>query len=244
MALKSTSRAALRAAFLLFPPALLWGCGSYRVRWQGVELPPSAASRTHPEGDEASRAVRYNNLGVYFERQGEPEKALDYYRRARELDPFLTVARINAGNVNLRMGNLPAAAARYREALEIEQDHPRALNNLAWVYLQQGEKVEESLVLARRAIEADPDHRYLYLDTLGWALWKAGRTAEALQTLEEAREITPEEEAYLLGMTHYHLGVIHGEMGEGETAARHLRRSLEYRPSPELERKIRMLLEE
>lgn len=236
------ARLILKAA-VLAAGLVLSGCSSYRVRWQGVELPPLSA-RSRPEEDDVSRAARLNNLGVYLEERGDLKGALEHYRAALGIDPLLTVAYINAGNAHLRLGNLPSASSHYRRALEVEPDHPRALNNLAWVYIQQEGSADEAIALARRAIEADPGQRYLYLDTLGWALWNAGRGDDALEILEEAREVTPEEKTALLGATHYHLGVIYRERGEDKTARRHFRKSLEYGSSPETEREIRKLLGE
>jgi Flp pilus assembly protein TadD len=232
----------MATGFLLAAIGIGSGCRTYRVRLQGVELPPPSTARPHSEEGGGSRAGQHNNLGVFLERQGDLEGALRQYKLAQKQDPSLTVAFVNAGNVNLQLGNLAGAVFYYREALRLEPDQPRALNNLAWVYLLQGERPEEAVDLVKRALAADPLHPYLYLDSLGWALWQAGREEESLAVLKEAVETTPEEEAALLGEAHYHLGMIYLAREEYDAAAQHFRKSLEYYRPPGREREIEIYL--
>ena len=218
----------------------LAGCSSYRVVVQGVEVDRLVESRTGPAAPEGVRreAVFHNDLGVFLERDGDLEGALEQYRIARAKDRGLTAAYINAGNVHVKLGELDQAAKLYREALEREPDNPRALNNLAWVMVMEDRDLEEAVELLERALAADPEHRYLYLDSLGWALFRSGKIAAARETLREALEQTPEDETYLLAETHYHLGVILKEAGKREEAVFHLGESLRLRPDPVREREL------
>ncbi len=225
--------------FLLLCPALA-GCSSYRVVVQGVEVDRMIASRqapADPEG-EKRRAAFHNDLGVLLEREGDLEGALEQYRTAREIDPGLVPAYVNAGNVRFQLGEFDQAVRLYREALEIDPDNPRALNNLAWVMVTEDRDLEEAVELLQRALDADPENRYRYLDSLGWARYRRGETEAALATLEEALVQTPEEETYLLAETHHHLGLILRETGETERAAFHFEESLRLRPDPEREREL------
>ena len=187
-------------------------------------------------------AAYHNDLGVLFEREGNLKEALKQYRLAREIDPGLVVASINAGNVWIKLDNLQQAVSCYRFALEREPDHPRALNNLAWVYILMGEQLDEAVSLLKKAIASDPDHRYRYLDSLGWAYYLKGETETGLKTLLSALEETPGEETHLLAETHYHLGRIYHSRDNYEQAGLHFAKSLELNPSPQREDEINKLL--
>ncbi len=221
----------------------LAGCSSYRVVVQGVEVDRLVESRTvqaDPIG-EREEAVFRNDLGVALEQEGDLEGALEQYRRARQLDPGLVPAYINAGNVQVKMNKLAEAKRLYREALDRDPVNPQALNNLAWVMVMEDRDLEDAISLLTLALTADPDHPYLYLDTMGWALYQQGKVGEARRTLELALEQTPEEETYLRAEAHYHLAAILLETGAREAAAGHLRESLRLRPGPERERELERL---
>ncbi len=215
-------------------------CSGYRMTVQGVNLDHFIES--HPAGagapDLQQEAVYHNDLGVLLERDGDLRGALTQYQLARKKDPDLVLAYINAGNVLVKMNELIEAEQLYRQALEREPDQPQALNNMAWVLLLRGEKPAGAITLLERAIEVDAENRYRYLDSLGWALYRDGRIEEAAQTLARALEETPPAEDYLLGETHYHLGLICLERGEKQAADEHFRKSLEIYPSPEREAEI------
>lgn len=220
------------------------GCSGYRLTVQGVELDRLAGSQPAgiPDEPAGSEAAQHNDLGVALEKEGELEHALRQYKIARRKDPALVVAIVNAGNVCVKLNNLAGAVYYYQSALEREPDNPRALNNLAWVYILQGEKLPSAISLLERAIAADPDHRYLYLDSLGWAYYQNGRAVEAISVLKNALEETPPGDGYLLGEANYHLGVIYHSQGKREKAVTHFKKCLELNPSPERESEIELLL--
>ncbi len=226
--------------FLLLCPVLA-GCSSYRVVVQGVEIDRMIASRP-ADPEEAERlAAFHNDLGVLLEGEGDLEGALEQYRIAREKDPGLVSAYVNAGNVRFKLGEPDRAERLYREALEIDPDNPRALNNLAWVMVTGNRDLEDAVELLKRALAADPENRYRYLDSLGWARYRRGETEAARSILEEALDLTPEEETYLRAETHYHLGLLLHETGERGPAAFHFEESLRLRPDPERERELEEL---
>ena len=227
---------------ILFLPALIGGCSNYRVSLQGVDLELLSQTFSPRSLPPSPPAAEHNNLGVILEQEGNFSGALAQYRLALQADPELTVAYVNAGNVCLKLNNFAGADFYYREALDLDPNNPRALNNRAWLYLQKEEEIPRAITLIRRAISADPDHSYLYLDSLGWALYRNGEIKEAIPTLQAALKQTPAEETYLLSETHYHLGRIYRKEGEEEKAVSHLRKSLELTDSPSRKSEIRSLL--
>lgn len=229
---------------LLASALLLGGCADYAVTVQGIPLDrlAGAGEPSETRGEGGREAARLNNAGVLKEREGDLAGARRQYELALELDPSFVTAWVNAGNVHLKLADYPEAERCYRAALELDPDHPRALNNLAWSYLVRKEKIAEAVGLLERAIAADPDRRWLYLDSLGWARHQEGKTDQAIAILSEALAATPDEEDSLLAETRYHLGVISKERGDTAAAADHLREALKRSPGAQREREIRELL--
>jgi Tfp pilus assembly protein PilF len=62
----------------------------------------------------------FNNLGYGFEKRGDFEKAISYYRKAlsNPLYPTAEKAYINMGNSYYRLGNFDAALQSYKEAIK------------------------------------------------------------------------------------------------------------------------------
>jgi len=90
------------------------------------------------------------------------------------------------------MGNDEAAAAQYRRVLKTSDDLV-AMNNLAWIYIEQGDR--RGLDLATKAHELNPDHPGV-ADTYAWALIQAalaGDLAAAQRYLDELREAGAED---------------------------------------------------
>ena len=97
-------------------------------------------------------ASEHNDLGVVYERAGRTELAAREYRKALRLDPKLTIARVNLGNLAAGRGKWREAERCYRAALRIRADDPDALNNLALALVRQGRGLDEAERLAGRAL--------------------------------------------------------------------------------------------
>ena len=97
-------------------------------------------------------------------------------------------------------GRYPEAVSAYERSLEIEPDHPVALNNLAWLLATASDHQIRNLPLAIElaekavALERNP----MFLDTLAEAYYAAGRTSEALALINEAIDRADENLDYYL----------------------------------------------
>jgi tetratricopeptide (TPR) repeat protein len=115
------------------------------------------------------------------------------------------------------------ATARNHYLRAVDKGHRTAAiyNGLAWVSVEAGAgDPEESIEYARKALAMDPGNADI-LDTLGWALQRAGRTDEALPLLTRAYEMNPS-----MFCIHYHLGQAYLALGRTELAGEHLRKQL------------------
>ena len=77
----------------------------------------------------------------------------------------------------------------YRQIISIQPNNAAALNNLAWMYQEQGNP--EAMDMARRAYELAPQSAAV-ADTYGWILLNNGEETESVAILEKAHELAPE----------------------------------------------------
>ncbi|HEY4158205.1 MAG TPA: tetratricopeptide repeat protein [Polyangiaceae bacterium] len=99
------------------------------------------------------------------------------YREAVNLDPWLSIAYTNLGNIRFRRHDAEGAEALYKKALEIDGHQPEAQYNLGYVMLERGQP-EHSIPLFHGAIEADPKFSDAYFN-LAMAYEQIGETSKA-----------------------------------------------------------------
>ncbi|HYY06704.1 MAG TPA: hypothetical protein VE997_08995, partial [Candidatus Limnocylindria bacterium] len=165
-------------------------------------------------------------LGRVRAAEGHLARALDLYQRA--------VARVPAPDLVAALGDVHAAAGHADEAerqyalVEYMDTVAAALGTtygrqLALFYADHDRRPEEALRLAR--LEAAGRGDIYTDDTLAWACYTNGRFAEAARAAHRALRLGTED-----AMLHYHAGVIAAALGQGRSAARHLRRALALNP--------------
>ena len=107
-------------------------------------------------------------------------------------------------------GSAGEAIEAYERALESNPNDGISLNNLAWMYYEQGD--DRAISTARRAREALPAN-WSVLDTLGWILVEAGQLEEGRAVLTEAAELAGGQP-----IVRYHLAEAHARSGDTRTA--------------------------
>src|SRR5206468_5246811 len=132
--------------------------------------------------------------------QGEADEAIACYRKAIELDPKNARAHLRLGNAFRAQKKWDEALAEYRQALEIDPKDAGArdalawgMNNLAWALATHPEPARRdpgrAVSLATEAVELKPQEGIIG-NTLGTALYRAGRWKDATETLEKANRRT------------------------------------------------------
>jgi tetratricopeptide (TPR) repeat protein len=104
-------------------------------------------------------------------------EAESLYRRALDLDPWLTIAYTNLGNIRFRLQDIEGAEAYYRRALEIDGRQPEAQYNLGYLMLDRGDP-QTAIPLFLGAIAADPRFADAYFN-LAMAYEQVGEAAQA-----------------------------------------------------------------
>jgi predicted Zn-dependent protease len=116
-------------------------------------------------------------------------------------------------------GDLLKAKAVYEDLMARTPDDPAVLNNLAELYGALGDV--RSLILARRAHELAPNDPAV-MDTLGWALVRAGQPEKGLAYLRDAISRLATS-----GEIRYHLAVALEDLGREDEAFHELSTALE-----------------
>lgn len=105
------------------------------------------------------------------------DEAERLYTQAIQLDPWLSIAYTNLGNIRFRRQDTDGAEQLYRKALEIDARQPEAQYNLGYVMLERGQP-QLSIPLFLGAIEADPKFSDAYFN-LAMAYEQIGESQKA-----------------------------------------------------------------
>jgi TPR repeat protein len=116
------------------------------------------------------------------------------------------------------------------------QECPGAMNNLAYLWAEQGKELDKALIWAGKAVSMEPENG-AFVDTLGWVLFKKGRHDEALGRLAEAEKLNSED-ANILD----HLAETYFKLGKKAEAAQYWKRAIEQSADQEFNEKIQLKL--
>jgi tetratricopeptide (TPR) repeat protein len=87
-------------------------------------------------------------------------------------------------------GDWPGAERDLKQALTISPDEPDVLNYLGYSWIDRGIDLKDAKVMIEKAVAAKPDSGAI-VDSLGWADYKLGLYADAVEQLEHATELEP-----------------------------------------------------
>jgi len=144
------------------------------------------------------------------------DEALTILRQAASADPHSPDANLYLGDLYMRRRDATAARNSYEEALRRSPSNPRAMNNIASLIADSGGDLRRAYGLATRLHQAFPDNP-AYADTLGWILFRMGKTEPSLALLRLAASRLPQ-----IAVVRYHLGVALLQTGDRAAARREL----------------------
>jgi Flp pilus assembly protein TadD len=129
-------------------------------------------------------------IGLYraYSMSGNTAMALVFAQSWARDNPADQTARRVLAEAYLAAGHYPEARQAYQGILSQDKDDPAALNNLANVLLQLGDKGAPAM--AERAYKVAPQDPNV-ADTLGLILLKSGQAERSLKYLREARIRAP-----------------------------------------------------
>lgn len=117
------------------------------------------------------------------------DRAEAAYERALELDPSLSNALTNLGNIRFRRGFVVEAEGLYRAALAVDPTQPEAHYNLGFLYFESGEPAKAAQSF-EQALENDPAFADAHFN-LAMAYEELGRYLDARPHWETYLELDP-----------------------------------------------------
>lgn len=182
----------------------------------------------------------HNDLGVAYESRGENSLARREYEAALNQNPASLVARMNLGNVLLKIGEWRAAESAFEEVVARNSNHAAAYNNLAWALIEQKRRLPEALQFAQRALDLDPDpgRSLYYRDTIGMAYLSLGNTAAAVATFRDLIARADGSSLEFLGEVYYHLGLAYEQAGDRVQFLESMRKAKALLPEGDLARRV------
>lgn len=105
----------------------------------------------------SDEAIRRNNFGAELLKQGRVEEAIGEFRRALELDPGYTAARLNLAYAYERGDRIDEAISEYKKALEQEPKNVLGQNNLGVLYDKKG-LYDQAVAAFEQALRVDPSN--------------------------------------------------------------------------------------
>jgi len=152
--------------------------------WRNSSTLLEHALRVNPQSWAAE-----NSLAVLHLQHGQSQQAFDRATRAKELNASDPLPYLVRGSVLASRGDLPAATAEFRQAVDVAPNHSLALTNLGGILAQQGQ-FNDAIVMLQRAIAADPDNAQAYLN-LGALQAHQNDLAASARSLQTAVQLSP-----------------------------------------------------
>ena len=154
------------------------------------------------------------------------DEALARARQAVEIVPESSELPFTLGSLLDSLGKRDEAMKVMQGIVASHPEHYQALNYVGYSLAVQGKDLEHALELLQRADRLAPD-QFFIVDSLAWALFRLGRTEEALQNIRRAVALVPSPEVEILE----HYGDIAAAAGQKEEARKAYEQALKLKPA-------------
>lgn len=133
----------------------------------------------------------HNELGLAYKELGQPEKAMEHFNTAIDLNPLHFTALNNKGSVLFARGETgrEKAIQCFEKALEANPNFERAASNLGAAYGMMGD-YKESIRWFKRAVEIDPGNAQNYF-FIGLSYQNMGEAELSKTWAEKAYALDP-----------------------------------------------------
>ena len=144
------------------------------------------------------------NLGLLQFSAKQYPAALASFQRAEELheaatentEPLSAGFYYRYGAAAEQVKDFALAEAKLRRSAQLDPASPDPLNHLAYMWAEQGVRLDEALPLSEKTLRLEPLNP-AYLDTRGWIHFRAGRFDAAVTDLLMAATIMPDDATIL-----------------------------------------------
>ncbi len=111
-------------------------------------------------------------------------------KKIKKKHPLYPKSKDGRGVAYERIGEWEKAEKDLLSSLEASPDQAYVINYLAYSWIEQGKKIEQSLNMLERANDLKPNDPYI-IDSLGWALFKLKRYEDSKYHLQSAVKLMP-----------------------------------------------------
>jgi tetratricopeptide (TPR) repeat protein len=176
-------------------------------------------------------------LAMYWQRQEQPELALEYLQQSLSLDPSNPAFPAEVGGLLAEMGDLPTAQAAYQQAIDLAPKDPLYWRLMAEYAIRNNVQIRElALPAAEQAVQLnDQDPQNLIV--LGNAYYLLEEYDKAETYLQEALSLDPH-----FAPAHLHLGMNYLLQGDINLAAQELEQARALAPGSAIAEKVDRLL--
>ena len=175
-------------------------------RWHSAKQ----LARIYLQDDDEDRAIKvitdaYNNLdqkevyetfdyAEFLKNNEQFEESIKFYseiiKKVKINHPLYAEATDGRGVAYERIGKWDKAEKDLLASLKADPDQAYVINYLAYSWIEQGIKIEESLKMLQKANKLRSNDPYI-IDSLGWALFKLNRYEESKAYLQTAVRLMP-----------------------------------------------------
>ncbi len=178
-------------------------------------------------------------LGSVLSQLQRPREALRFLETALQAQSDWSAALGALASVYDQLREYAISDSLFRRVLQLEPDNPVMLNNYSYSLSVRGDRLDEAMQMARRAIEQEPENGS-YLDTIGWIYFQLGAYEKALEYIEKAADIRVTSAEVI-----EHLGDVYQKLNMHEKARSAWMRALDLDPgNDELRKKLDLPIED
>jgi tetratricopeptide (TPR) repeat protein len=166
--------------------------------------------------------IARTDAALLFEAKRYPEAEANLAKAVAAFpdDPDLTYDYAMAAEKN---GHYETMEAQLRNLMRTQPDNPQAYNALGYSLVDRNLRIDEAVKLIEKAVSLAPNDAFI-MDSLGWAKFRQGNSAEAAKILKQAYDLQPNAE---IGA---HLGEVQWKSGQQDQARDTWRQALKLEP--------------
>ncbi|MBW1812619.1 MAG: tetratricopeptide repeat protein [Deltaproteobacteria bacterium] len=182
-------------------------------------------------------------LGSLYEDIESYDQAEKILKKGLSIDKKNVKLHFRLGVVYDKWDKKPECIDSLKRVIAIDPKHANALNYLGYTYAELGKNLDEAERLILEALKFKPNDGYI-TDSLGWVYYKKGLFKKAIEILEKAVSLVPDDPTML-----EHLGDAHFKLNNKPDALKFYKLSLKNKNEKEnsketLEQKIKDLTDQ
>jgi tetratricopeptide (TPR) repeat protein len=183
-------------------------------------------------------AAAHVQKGQLLAGQGRVEQGLHWLRKGAEIAPRDPNVLLALSAELHQAGRLDESMRVLQQVLSVNPGNALAMNNMAYLLLEKGEKLDEALRLSGAALERQPSNPH-FRDTQAMIYLKKNMVEDAVRILARLARENPRN-----SLIRMHLGMALLQSGKRHSARTEFEAALRSRNSPAQAKKLRDLLAE